>query len=168
MRGGSLQRFRLVVASAFVAAIVFAVPAADAVFFSHGSVGGAADAIAGIRAKPILQAGGLDEVLKAIEQTAAQDEGPVPSWFQVEVGFLPGARDVRVENENQVVGYVVDCNAGQALQRLKAHMEALGWKGVALGQVDGFTFVKSSGTCTWALVTCTQVATATSIVVRLQ
>lgn len=168
MKGGSSQPSRLVTAIALVAVVVFAVPTVDAVFFSRGGMAGIAETGAGLQAEPILNAGNIDEVLESIEQAVVQDEGEAPDWFEAEVGLLPDARDIRVGNSGKVVGYVVDCDTEQARASLKEHMEELGWKCVSLGQVDGFTFIKSSGACTWALATCTQVASATSVVIRLQ
>ena len=168
MNSGSLQRFRLVMATVLVTVIVFAAPLVDAAFFSEIEANDLAAEHAGLQAESVLQAGSIDEALEAIEQAVVQDQEELPDWFQAEVGLLPDARDVRVGNAGQVVGYVVDCDLDQALSSFEEHMESLGWKGVPLGQADGFTFIKSSGTCTWALVTCTQIASATSIVIRTQ
>ena len=163
----TVQSARLVAALAVVAGIVFCVPLADAVFFADDDAGDLADVRFGVHAESVLHAASADEVLESIERFAMKDGEPVSEWFQAEVGLLPDARDVRSGNGGRVVGYVVDCGVDEALASLEAHMEALGWTGVPLGQGDGFTFVKSSGRCTWALATCTRIGSATSVVLRV-
>lgn len=163
----ALQSARLVAALAIVAGMVFSIPFVDAAFFADSGAGDSDEAHFGVRADSVLRAASPNEVLENIDRLVMQGGEPVPEWFQAEVGLLPNARDVRTGSAGRVVGYVVDCDVDEALACLEAHMGALGWTGVPLGQGDGFTFVKSSGSCTWALVTCTQVGSATSVVLRV-
>ena len=164
MSGHRVQRVRLGLAVAIVAAVVFAVPAADAFMSAGGGEDAATVPQAALRAESVLGASSAEEALGALEGIVVQAPSELPDWFLAEVGTLPGARDVRVACEGKVVGYVVDCDVAEALASLEGHMGSLGWTAVSLGQVDGFTFMKPSGRCMWALVTCTQVDGATSVV----
>ncbi len=153
---------RAVAALAIVAALVFAVPAIDAVSNAADKGANAPDEHAGLDAG-MMADGSAQEALSRFEK-AAEPSSAVPDWFQAEVGALPGARDVRVAGN--VTGYVVDEEESCALEALLAHMAARGWTAVPLGGVSGATFLKESGSCTWALATCTQVGNATCIVIR--
>lgn len=160
------QHVRLCLAAAIVAAIVFAAPAIDALAFRDSATGIVPDGQMGIRAKSVLDAPSFERALEELEARASPAEAEVPDWFEEEVGFLPGARDVRVDGSGRVVGYVVDCDAEDALDGLKLHMQSLGWTAVPLGQVEGFTFLKPHGSHTWLLSTCTQTGAATCVVMR--
>ena len=106
------------------------------------------------------------ERLDEIERLAQASTANIPAAFLDEVGLLSGARDIRASDDGTVVGYAVDLDAGDAFARLSEHMAARGWKAVPLEQGTGATFVKEGGRCTWALATCTETGTATSIVIR--
>ena len=160
------QRVRLCLAVAIVAAIVFAAPAIDALAFRGDATSVVPDGQTGIRGKSVLDAPSFEGALEELESRAFQVEAAVPDWFEEEVGFLPGARDVRVDGSGRVVGYVVDRDAEAALDGLKQHMQSLGWTAVPLGQVEGFTFLKPHGSHTWLLATCTQAGAATCVVIR--
>ena len=170
MSGLSTHNARLVAAAAIVAAIVFAAPVANALGFPDageaGLAGGSARTRMALRADEVISASSADEAIERLERVASQGEAEAPEWFLAEVGLLPDARDVRVDDSGQVVGYVVDCRVDETLDSLNTLMESRGWTAVPLGQVDGFTFIRQSGSCTWALVTCTQVGAATSVVIR--
>ena len=148
-----------------VAALVLAAPIIDAVLPEAGA--SASDAVveapAGIASSLLTNSASVDEALVRLESLASPDE-TVPSWFEREVGFLPGARDIRASGP--VVGYVVDGESSAAMVSIQARMAERGWTCVSLGGVEGATFAKPSGVCTWVLVTCTQVDGATSVVAR--
>lgn len=121
---------------------------------------------AGIEAQALSHAGDAEGVVARLENMAgAGGETVAPVWFRREVAYLPNARDVRADGSS-VVGYLVEGACDDVLDDLIAHMEVRGWTAVPLGEACGATFVKRSGTCTWALATCTQVGAATSIVFR--
>lgn len=157
---------RLLAAAAIVVCIVLAVPAADAFLHRSGVVDAGAPIV--LDAEAIIAGKDVDEVVSRLEQAANQvaEASGLPGWFQEEVGLLPDARDVRLSNDATVIGYVVDADCQEVLDDLCAHMASRGWTNVPLGQLDGATFVKDSGRCTWVLATCTQVQSSTSVVMR--
>ena len=127
---------------------------------------GKASAVGGLDADALIGDGDAEASLERIEEAAAAGDMDVPEAFADEVGFLPDARDMRVSGGGDVVGYVVPGDSGEVLAQISERMGAAGWTEVPLGEVEGATFVKSSGACTWALVTCTQVGNDTSVVAR--
>ena len=162
---------RLAAAACIVAAIVGFAPAVDAVAqAAHAGGQAAGDDVrlaassVGIDAALFAGAGDVDEALGKLEALAAAPADDVAESFERDIGFLPGARDVRASGP--VVGYLVDGGCDEVMEALQAHMAGRGWTCVPLGGIDGATFVKRSGACTWALATCTQVGDATSVVVR--
>lgn len=161
------EHFRPLKAAAIVLAILLVAPGLDAVvrIVVPMQVANAADV--GIDAAYLTGGEDASASLERIESAATASEANVPDEFSAEVGLLLGARDVRASEQGVlVVGYVVDGDCSDVARRLEAHMEARGWTGVALGKAAGATFAKSSGSCTWALATCTQVGSDTSVVMR--
>ena len=159
-------RFRALKAVAVVLAIVVAVPGADVLarFFTPSET---ASADEGLAAGVLIEPGDAQTSLERIEAVAAADDADVPEAFADEIGFLPDARDIRVSSGGEVVGYVVPGSAESVFAQIAERMKANGWTEVPLGEeVEGATFVKSSGACTWALITCTQVGEDTSVVAR--
>lgn len=166
VRGGDTWAKRLAAAMAIVTAIVVAAPLSQAAS-SAAEPGG--DPIIGssIRAHDLVGDGDAEQVLSRIEELAdAGGERSVPDGFEGEIGFLPDVRDIRTSGP--IVGYVVDGSAADAFDRLCVLMESRGWNSVPIGEANGATFMKGSGTLTWALVTCTQVGDATTVVFRLR
>ena len=162
----SVMQRRLATALVVVAALIAAVPVSGALVGESRIADTAGPSSVGIRAQALSQAGDIDGLVSQLEETARADgKASVPAWFQREIGFLPGARDVRADGAS-VVGYLVDVTCDDALAALNAHMKALGWTAIPLGDIAGATFMKQSGACTWALATCTQVGASTSIVFR--
>ena len=162
-------RYRIVKATAIVLALVLVAPGADVVvrFAAQPSEAVAVSGGSGaIDSSELLDTRDVFGSLERIEGVAAAADAAVPEAFADEVGFLEGARDVRVSADDKVVGYVVDDDSESVLVRLVGLMEARGWKSVDLGEAQGCTFVKSGGSCTWALATCTQVGENTSVSVR--
>lgn len=161
---------RLAAAIAIVAAIVVAVPLSDAVLRALDAQSAVVVEPVGLNAGALLQGDSAEDVMTRLEEAAAAEgtAGDAPAWFQGEIGFLPGARDVRVGSGGAVVGYIVSGDCGDVLEQLCAHMGKHGWSSVPLGEVCGATFVKEGGTCAWALATCTQVSSSTSVVFRCQ
>ena len=160
------MRFRSLKAIAVVLAILVAAPGIDLVarFFTPSAT---ASADEGIDAGALIEPADAQTSLERIEAIAAAADADVPEAFADEVGFLPGARDVRASSGGEVVGYVAPGNTEDALAKITERMKGNGWTAVELGEeVDGATFVKSSGSCTWALVTCTQIGSDTSVVAR--
>ena len=154
---------RPVKALIIVVAIVLAVPAADLWLRSVGIGQEAGFTPLSLDAASLIVGNDPDEALAKIEELV-QRTGDVPEWFESEIGILPGARDVRASGP--VVGYVVEVGCEKALEDVEALMEMRGWTCVPMGDVNGATFLKESGPCTWAFVTCTQAGSATSVVTR--
>lgn len=166
MRGGDTWAKRLAAAMAIVAAIVVAAPLSQAAS-SAAEPGGEVATGSSIRARDLVGGGEAEQALSRIEELAgAEDISNVPIGFADEIGFLPDARDIRASGS--VVGYVVDGSAADAFDRLCALMESRSWNSVPLGEANGATFMKGSGTLTWALATCTQVGDVTTVVFRLR
>ena len=157
---------RLLKALAIVLVVFLAVPGVDAVIRGTPSRQSADAAGLGIDSRFLTEAGDAESSLGRIEELASAGAADVPDAFAEEVGFLPGARDVRVSGDGSVVGYVVSQSCSDALDLIAEQMETGGWTAVSLGRVEGATFIKPEGVHRWALITCTQVDASTSVVVR--
>jgi hypothetical protein len=157
---------RSVRAVAIVLAIVLMVPGVEAIArFTHSADAQSASA-SELEAASLIDAFDTTASLERIEQAASIEGRALPPAFANEIGLLPSARDVRMNEDGSVIGYVVDCNADKARSQLLERMGSNGWTAVELDQAYGTTFVKTSGDLTWALATCTQVGSSTSVVIR--
>lgn len=154
---------RLAKAIAIVAALVLVAPVSQWAFGGTSDASVVPQASAGLDAASLLEGGDPEAVLTRLEETAAIEQ-EAPQWFQRELALPSEARDVRTSGS--VVSYIVEGESGQALEKVKALMAAKGWTCVPLGQAEGATFLKETGSCTWALATCTQVGSATNVVFR--
>lgn len=157
---------RLAKAVSIVAALVLLVPVVDSLgAFGDGEVA-IASSSGGIDAQTII---GDADPLGFVERVggAADASGTMPpAAFIEEVGLLPGCRDVRVNATGAIVSYIVDAPADSVAAELGVRMAERGWNEVALGAVEGSTYVKDEGSCVWALATCIQVGSSTSVVFR--
>jgi len=163
-------RSRFLKAVAVVCVLILLVPTVDSAirFATRGQAAGALDtAERGIDSEALLDVTDAFGSLERIESVAQGTDVAVPEPFSSEIGLLPGARDIRASPQGDVVGYLVDGGSGEVLGEVSRYMEERGWTVVPLGGVQGATFVKSVGECTWALVTCTQVGAGTAVVVRV-
>lgn len=152
---------RALVAVAIVVAVV-AVPALDSALHLTDSVAdGRSSASVALRAG-VDPNGMLEEVESQLEENLAEPS----SDFIEEVGLLEGARDVLVAEDGQVVGYLVDGQSGEVLERVRVLLVGKGWTGVSLGSLEGETYIKTGGLYRWLLVTTTQSGSATSVVLR--
>lgn len=164
--GEAVMRRRLATALFVVVALIAAVPVSGVFVGRAPAVEAEAPRYDGIRVQALSQAGDVDEVANLLEGMArAEGEDAVPAWFRQEIGFLPGARDIRTDG-TATVGYLINGDGENGLAAMTAHMASRGWTAVPLGDVSGATFMKRSGACTWALATCTPVGPSTSIVFR--
>jgi len=120
----------------------------------------------GISASEIICGLDMHAMLDRLEDAGGLNNGKAPAYFEREIGVIEGARDVRASGDERIVGYIMDCPATQAQQRVSQWMMGRGWTEVSLGSVSGATFVKKGGDCRWALASCTQVGSATSVVYR--
>lgn len=75
------------------------------------------------------------------------------------------AHELRATSDGAVVGYVLSADASTAFSRADAAMRQAGWTGYALGGIAGATYRKADGALHWALLSCTQVGDATSVVI---
>lgn len=161
-----VMRIRMLRAIALVIVMLVAIPVVDAV----SRVVSAADDDYGGEGLSIGLLTGADDAYAALDQieesVGSAGSSTVSPEFADEIGLLPDARDVRSSDEGLVVGYVVPGRSGEAIAKITENMESGGWTSVPLGQVDGATFLKSGGSFTWAIVTCTEVGSSTSVVVR--
>lgn len=169
-KAGPVGRRRAVKAVLLVAVVIAAAPVADAALQAGGAVQAPEAAVAGLDATSVMQAPGAEGVLENLERLADAGavQSAVPEAIEREVGFPPGARDVRVGASGQVVGYLVDGDPAPALAQLEERLGSRGWTAVPLGGLDGATFLKEDGEYTWALATCTQSGSATCVVIRLK
>ena len=161
----SAANARLMKALVVVAAIVIAVPAVDAVL-QRALPAGEAGSSTALDTSALVHAGSANDMLDELERLAATRDVALPEAFSTEVGLLPDARDVRVDEGAMVVGSVVDDDVGVTLEHLTAQMESRGWSTVPLGGYDGATFMKQEGQYTWVLASLMQVGSATSVVMR--
>ena len=157
---------RFVKAAAIVGAIVIAVPISS---LFNGALFESTDAShvdRGIDAAGLVA--GLDPraSLERLEEFANAVPSALPHYFEEEIGLPAGASDVRVSSDGSIVGCVIDGEVEKAHQLVSQRMVASGWSEVDLGAVRGSTYMKSTGSCRWALTTLTQVGSATSIVYR--
>lgn len=104
------------------------------------------------------------DVLERAERLLSMGDVAPPDAFVREIGVLAGSRDIR--SDRGVVGYVVDGRANDALDALRAEMEQKDWVCTPMDGVVGASFSKKGGELSWAMVTCSQVGEATSVVVR--
>ena len=160
------SQFRLLKASTLVLAILLVIPGVETVVDTVGSSAARSTDATGIDSTVLV--GGADALasLERVEKAAIAEEATVSDAFREEVGFLPNAQEVRASSDGSVVGYAVSGESASVSASIVEHMESRGWTSVPLGEVDGATFVKADGACTWALVTCTQIGDSTSVVVR--
>ena len=161
-----VDRRRLAAAVAIAVGLVAAVPLSGYVIEGVTASPEQAMADGGIRAEDLVEAADVNATLGRIEQLADAGQGQLPGWFEEEIGLLRGARNVRVDGTGHVVGLLVDGALHDALEDVRESMMRAGWSAVSLGEAEGATFVKEGGTCTWALVTCTQVGSSTAVVYR--
>lgn len=152
-------------ACAITLGLVMCVPVVDALGFAgEQEAGGAVQA--GIDARAIIGDGDPYGFVDRMNDAVKTEGVTLPSAFAAEIGIPSDARDIRVDSTGAIVGYVVDVPADEANAAVSARMKERGWNEVALGAVEGSTYMKNSGSCTWALVTCTQVGEATNVVFR--
>lgn len=157
---------RLAMAVAIVVVLVAAVPITGIAFEALSGSPAQAVADGGIRAADIVGEGDAGETLNKIEELADASQAKLPAYFEEEIGLLDGARDVRANDTGRVVGFLVDGSSHEAFDCVRENMIRTGWSEISLGETEGATFVKEGGSCTWALVTCTQVGPATAVVYR--
>ena len=161
----AVQKTRLAKAVAILIAIVLCIPAADALYGQRASVL-PDDSRAGLDAQRIIgDADAVGFVERMEEAASARDAQPSPA-FQKEIGLPAPCRDVRADSTGTIVSCIVDGEPEAVFESVASHMAERGWRSIALGSVEGATFVKEEGQCTWTLVTCTQVGNSTNIVFR--
>lgn len=157
---------RALAALAIVAVIVAAVPLSDMAARALRPDGGIGSAD-GIGAAGLMAQADAQAALERMEGLAEERNDALPELFEEEVGLLEGAHDVRVGASGNVVGYLVDGGADEAMRTLGEEMARRGWTEVPLGQgMSGATYVRDAGRCTWVLATCTQVGDEARMVVR--
>ena len=172
-----ISRARLAKAVAATALLVISVPAIGALSElgagecspdAYGATGAeeASLAQAGIDARTLIGRGDALGFLSRLEEASTIEEAAVPEAFEEEVGLPVKYRDLRVSESGTVIGFVVDASAEAAASDVRSRMAKGGWSEVPLGSIEGATFVKAGGKCSWTLVTCTQAGPATNVVYR--
>lgn len=165
-RDHDIRRWRVIKAVFITIALLCVVPGVDVVARMTIDRDSAVYADEGIDSSAVFSSSDPFEGLDRLEDKANYTEREVPGYFEEEIGLLPESRDVHIDSTESIVGYVVDGEEQAVLEQLSCQMRETGWNEVSLGGVDGATFIKSSGRCTWALVSCTQVGSAVSVVMR--
>lgn len=109
----------------------------------------------------------IDGVLSC-SRTAAPIAGgsAVPSWFEDELFSVQGYSDVRVALDGAVVGFSTTLEPSEEFAAIESLMEQKGWRLMESGVLGSGSFLKEKGACTWAWVSCVDVAGATSVVVQ--
>ena len=170
-----VSRRRLAKALAITMALVFCVPAvealADAGSVPESEPGSSVAAFegprrVGIDAQALIGQGDAYAFLTRLEEASLPNEPVLPQAFMLEVDLPRRYRDLRATEDGTVIGCVVDAPINVVEQDVRSRMSAKGWSEVSLGAVEGSTYIKSGGICTWVLVTYTQVGDATNVVYR--
>ena len=157
---------RLACACAIVLAAISAIPLGGMLTGQPAAAAQTPAASGGLRASDIVNEPDPLQALCKLELAAESTPCRLPSYFEQEIGLPVGARDVRVNGDGSVVGYVMDKSPPTAFEQLCSHMEDAGWTEVPLGNILGATFVKEGGACTWALASCVEIGCSTSVVFR--
>ena len=157
---------RLACACAIVLAAISAIPLSGMLTGQPTAAAQVPTASGGFRASDIVNESDPFQALDKLELATECAPCRLPSYFEQEIGLPAGVRDVRVNDDGSVVGYVMDESPPTAFKRLCSHMEDAGWTEVPLGSILGATFVKAGGSCTWALASCVEVGCSTSIAIR--
>lgn len=93
--------------------------------------------------------------------------GP-PEGFEGEAFRLDAREDVRVDEENGLVGFSCYGEVDEVLVSLEGELKASGWKSVSSGNEGWESFVKNEGRYRWMFVTCVDVGESVSVVVRFE
>ncbi len=164
--GEKRQRRRALAAAALVAGMLgmVAVPG----LLQRLEEGPAPEVAGPARASPLVRAvlGGetaWEEVLPGYRA------GPsAPAWFVEELFAPEGARESYASEDGQVLSFVFPGVAADRAEMLAKALVNRGWLGVPSGVEGCATFVKGEGLCRWAMVSCTDAAGWTSVVVRVR
>ena len=164
-----VRGYRLIKATTIVIAVLLMAPGVQMIGHLIG-VSHANQALAqgseGLDASAIVQAPSAFDALERLEAQIDTGEPNLPDAFSHEIGTLPDARDLRANAEGTVISYLVEGDEDATLKRIVDSLESKGWISVPLGGACGASFVKDSGACTWAVVSCTEVGDSTSVVIR--
>lgn len=170
-----VSRRRLAKALAITMTLVFCVPAVEALAdagstqgadFGSGVAAFEGSRYEGISARTLIGQGDAFSFLARLEEATSSNEPVLPQAFELEVDLPRRYRDLRATDDGRVIGCVVDAPVSAVEQDIRSRMPAKGWSEVPLGSVEGSTYVKSGGRCSWVLVTYTQVGDATNVVYR--
>lgn len=161
---------RRVTAFAIVGALIGAVPlmgaVVDAIEKGSRDAGHMAGAAYGVDVQGVLGAHDPVSGMEALDEMLSAAAADVPDSLSREAVVLPGAREVRLASDVDVLGYVVDRPVSTVEQSLRDAMERKGWTAIPLGGIDGYTFVKQEGEWVWILATCDEVGSSTSVTLR--
>lgn len=156
---------RALTATFCVAAMLVAIPCIDALTIPASGIQPAQEEPAGLSIAALQETSDPMKVLDRLEaDIEAHDE--IPNALKSEAFIPEKCRSLRMSADGAVMSYVMDSPLEDASAFVQSGMEALGWSAIPLGNGSGATYVKRRGTYTWALVTCTQVANSTVVVVR--
>ena len=165
----AVRGYRLIKATTIVITVLLVAPGIQMIGHLIG-VSHANQALAqgsdGLDSSAIVQAPSAYDALEQLEAQADPGEVSPPDAFMREIGTLPDARNLRVNTGGTVVSYLVEGEEDATLKRIVDSLEDKGWTSIPLGGVCGASFVKTSGTCTWAMVACIEVEGSTSVVIR--
>jgi len=91
----------------------------------------------------------------------------LPHDFIAEVSSLDGARDIRVSEDGLTIGCTFSRSSQEIQSFLRAELEENGWTYVESGSSFAVTYVKETGTYSWALVVVGEIAGKTSVVIQM-
>lgn len=93
--------------------------------------------------------------------------GP-PEGFEDEALRLDAREDVRVDEENGLVGFSCRGEVDEVLVSIEAELKASGWTCVDSENEGWESFVKDEGRYRWMFVECVDVGESVSVVVRFE
>lgn len=161
-----LSQGRRAVRAVFIlAAVLFCVVAVDGVLEAvPGSV--ARESAVALAQGPSESSNGEDtrELFDAFGSSVP--DAASAETVERELFSLADKKDVRMTDEGDVVGFVVDDDADVAFERLSRELEEKGWSRIEGGHAGAAGFAKDGGECVLCTVSCLNVAGSTSVVVQ--
>lgn len=104
--------------------------------------------------------------MHVVEAASGESDADVPAWFSEELFSLQGYSDVRMSARAEVVGFTMQEQPVGAFARLAELMEQKGWVFLKSGVAGSGSFLKDSGSCRWAWISCFDMSDTTSVVVQ--
>lgn len=119
--------------------------------------------------KDVVQGDDLAEWIEG-EGVLVSDVSEAPSWFSEEIfdpQELEGFGVVAATSDWSVVWLSAQASSEMIFALVTEQLSERGWSGYESGLDDQATFAKEEGSCTWTMVTCSQVGEETEVVMRI-